>query len=91
MEIADKDFKNDFICAFQFAVEKVSYYLQASFLETCKSYELCPAGLSISKKAFIEFETEDLKVLWKQTLMQYEKNLLETLCIGTCERLNNIE
>ena len=67
MEIADKDFKNGFICAFQFAVKTVSpYYLHVSLLETCKSYELCPAGLSISKKPFIEFETEDLKYFEKR-------------------------
>ena len=91
MGIADKDFKNGFICAFQFAVKTVSYYLHVPFLETCKSYKLCPAGLSISKKPFIEFETEDLKVLWKEALIQSEKDLLETLCIGICERLTNIE
>ena len=43
------------------------------------------------KKSFIEFETEDLKVFWKETLIQSEKDLQETLCIGICERLNNIE
>ena len=47
--------------------------------------------MSISKKPFIEFETEDLKVFWKETLIQSEKDLLETLCIGVYERLNNIE
>ena len=71
MEIADKDFKN--------------HYLHVSFMKTCKSYELCPAGLSISKKPFIEFEMEDLNVFWKETLIQSEKDLLKTLCIGTCE------
>ena len=91
METFDKDFKNGFICAFQFAVKTVSYYLHVSFLERCKSYELCPAGLSISKKPFIEFETEDLKLFWKETLVQSEKDLLETLGNGICERLNNIE
>ena len=77
MEIADKDFKN--------------HYLHVSFMKTCKSYELCPAGLSISKKPFIEFEMNDLKVFWKETLIQSEKDLLETLPIGICERLNYIE
>ena len=72
MEILDKDFKNGFICAFQFAIKMVSS-LNVSFLETCKSYKLCPAGFSISKKPFIEFETEDLKVFWKETLIQSEK------------------
>ena len=69
----------------------MSYYLHVSFLETCKSYELCPAGLSIPKKPFIELETEYLRVLWKETVIRSEKDLLEILCIGICERLNNIE
>ena len=77
MEIADKDFKN--------------HYLHLSFMKTCKSYELYPAGLNISKKPFIEFEMDDLKVFWKETLIQSEKDLLETLPIGICERLNYIE
>ena len=47
--------------------------------------------LGISKKLFIEFETEDLKVFWKETLIQSEKYLLENLCIGIRQRLNNIE
>ena len=84
-------FEKGFICAFQFAVKTVSYYLHVSFLETCKTYELCPAGLSISKKHFIEFETEELKVFWTERLIQSEKDLLETLCIGICVRLKNIE
>ena len=60
-------------------------------METCKSYELCPAGLSIPKKPFVEFETEYLRVLWNETVIRSEKDLLEILCIGICERLNNIE
>ena len=79
MEITAKVFKNGFICLFQFAVQTVFYYLHVSFLETYMTYELCPAGLSISKKPFIEFETKDLKVFWKETLIQSEIDLLETL------------
>ena len=64
MEILDKDFKNGFVSAFQYAVKMVSYYLlHVSFLETCKSYGFCPTGLSIRKKPFIEFESHELKVL----------------------------
>ena len=44
MEILDKDFKNGFVCGFQYAVKVVSYCLHVSFLETCKSYGLCPTG-----------------------------------------------
>ena len=61
-----------------------------SFLETRKSYGLCPAGLNIRKKPFIEFETSDLKVFWNETIKKTE-NLLEALCIGICERLFTTE
>ena len=37
MKIVDKDFKNGFVTAFQYAVKVMSYYLHLSFLETCKS------------------------------------------------------
>ena len=56
MEVIDKDFKNGFISVFQYAVKTVSYFFHVSFLETCKSYHLCPSGLNIKKKPFIEFE-----------------------------------
>ena len=49
LEIVDKGFQNGFNFAFQFVVKIFSYYLHVSFLERGKSYELCPAGLSISK------------------------------------------
>ena len=62
-----------------------------SFLETSKSYGLCPAGLNIRKKPFIEFETSDLKVFWNDTIKRSEDNLLEALCIGICERLFTIK
>ena len=91
MEILDKDFKNGFGSAFQYAVKVVSYYLHVSFLETCKCYGLCPTGLSIRKKPFIEFESDELKVFWKETIINTEKDLLEALCVGICERMFNIE
>ena len=72
MEILDKDFKNGFVSAFQYAVKVVSYYLLISFLETCKNYGLCPTGLSIRKKPFIEFESDELKVFWKETIINTE-------------------
>ena len=87
MEIVDKDFRNGFICAFQYAVKAVSYFLHISFLETCKSYNLCPSGLNIRKKPFIEFESVDLKVFWQETLAKTERDLLEVLCVGICERM----
>ena len=52
MEIADREFENDFICDFQVAVKTVSFYLYVSFLEICKGYDLCPAGLSIRTGRF---------------------------------------
>ena len=91
MEIVDKDFKVGFVSGFQYAVKSVSYFFHVSFLETCKSYGLCPAGLNIRKKPFIEFETSDLKVFWKETIKKTEENLLEALCIGICKRLFTIE
>ena len=85
MEIVDKDFKVGFVSGFQYAVKNASYFLHVSFLETCKSYGLCPTGLNIRKKPFIEFETSDLKVFWNETIKKTEENLLEALCIGICE------
>ena len=69
----------------------VSYYFHLSFLETCKSYGLCPTGLNIRKKPFIEFESDELKVFWKETIENTEKDLLETLCVGICESMFSIE
>ena len=57
MEIIDKDFKVAYVSGFQYAVKSVSYFFHVSFLETCESYGLCPAGLHIQKKPFIEFDT----------------------------------
>ena len=78
MEIVDKDFKNGFVAAFQYAVKLMSYYLHVSFLETCKSYGLCPAGLNIRKKPF---ESDDLIIFWKETFLSAENDLLEALCV----------
>ena len=91
MEIVDKDFKVGFVSGFQYAVKSVSYFFHVSFLETCKSYGLCPVGLNLRKKLFIEFETIDLKVFWNEAIKKTEENLLEGLCIGICERLFTIE
>ena len=62
MEIVDKDFKVGYVSGFQFAVKCVSYFFHVSFPETYKSYGLCPAGLNVRNKPFIELETRDLKV-----------------------------
>ena len=40
METVDKDFKKEFVAAFQYAVKVMSYYLHVSFLETSKDYGL---------------------------------------------------
>ena len=53
MEIIEKEFKVGYVSGFQCAVKSASYFYQVSFLETCKSYRLCPAGLNIRKKPFI--------------------------------------
>ena len=91
MEILNKDFKNGFASAFHYAVKVVSQYFHVSFLKTCKSYGLCPTGLSIRKKPFIEFESDKLKVFWKETEENTEKDLLEVLCLGMFERMYSIE
>ena len=95
MEIVYKDLKVGYVSgcqyAFQYAVKNVSYFFHVSFLETCKSYRLCLAGLNIWKKLFIEFGTSDLKVFWNETIKKIEETLLEALCIEICERLFTIE
>ena len=85
METVDKNFKNGFVGVFQYAVTVMSYYLHVSFSETCKSYGLCPIGLDIRKKRFIEFESGDLIILWKETLLSAENDLLRARCVGICE------
>ena len=91
MEIVDKDFKNGLVTTFQYVVKIMSYYLHVSFLETCKNYGLCPAGMNIRKMPFIEFESDDLIVFWKETLLSAENDLLEALCVGICERIFTLE
>ena len=89
MEITDTDFKNGFISTFQFAVKTLSYYFHVAFLETCKSYSLCPSGLRINKDPFIKFESNDLQVIWKNVITTTQEQLLDTLCIGISEKLFN--
>ena len=48
---------------------------------------LFPAGLSIRRKPFIEFESDNLIVSWKETLLNAVNNLLEDLCVEICERM----
>ena len=57
MEIIDKDFKVAYVSGFQYAIKSVSDFFHVSFMETCVSYGLRPAGLNIRKKPFIEFDT----------------------------------
>ena len=65
MEIVNKNFKNGFVSAFQYAVKAMSCNLYVPFLETCKSYGFCPASLNLKKKLFIEFESDDIIIFWK--------------------------
>ena len=67
------------------------YYLHVSFLETCISYGLCPTGFNIRKKPSIEFESGNLIIFWKETLLSAENDLLEALCMGICERIFTLE
>ena len=91
MEIVDKDFKNGFVTTFQYVVKVMPYYLHVSFLETCKSYGLCPADLNIRKMPFIEFESDNLIIFWKETLLSAKNDLLEALCVRICERIFTLE
>ena len=84
MEIVDKDLKNGFAAAFQYAVKVMSYYLHVSFLETSKGYGLCPTGLNVRKKPFIEFESDNLIIFCKETLLSAENDLSAALCSGIC-------
>ena len=87
MEITDTDFKNGFISMFQYAVKSVSYFYHVAFLESCKSFNLCPAGLCIKKDPFIKFESDDLNVMWKNVITTTQEQLLDMLCIGISNRL----
>ena len=91
METVDKDFKKEFVAAFQYAVKVMPYYLHVSFLETCRSCTLYPTGLNIRKKPFIEFESEDLIIFWKETLLSTENDLLDALFVEICERMFTLE
>ena len=64
MEIVNKDFTNGVVTTFRYAVKAISYYLHVSLLETSKSYYMCPAGLNIARKPFIEFESDGLIIFW---------------------------
>ena len=72
MEIVDKNFKNKFFAAFQYTVKILSHYLHVSFLD-------------IRKKSFIEFESDDFIIFWKEILLYPKNDLLEALCVGICE------
>ena len=52
---------------------------------------LCPAGLNIRKKPFIEFESDDLIIFWKENFLSTENDLLEALCVVICERMFTLE
>ena len=89
MEITDTDFKNSFISAFQYEVKSVSYFCHVAFLESCKSFNLCPAGLYIKKDPFIKFESDDLNVVWKNVITTTQEQLLDMLCIGNSNSDNS--
>ena len=86
MEITDTDFKNGFISTFQYVVKSASYFYHVAFLESCKSFNLCPAGLCIKKDPFIKFESDDLHVMWKNVITTTQEQLLDMLCIGISNR-----
>ena len=69
----------------------MSYYLHVLFLETYKSYGLCPTGLNIRKKSFIESESDDLIIYCKETLLSAENDLLKALCVRICEHIFTLQ
>ena len=87
MEIADTNFKNGFISTFQYAVKSVSYFYHVAVLESCKSFNLCPAGLCIKKDPFIKFESDDLNAMWKNVITNTQEQLLDMLCNGISNKL----
>ena len=90
-ETVDKDFKKGYVAAFQYAVKVISYYLHVSFLETCRSCTFYPTDLNIRKKLFIEFESDDLIIFCKETLLSTENDLLEALFVEICEPMFTLE
>ena len=89
MEIADKNFKNEFVAPFKYVVKgHVILFTCVIFVDL---QELCPTGLNIRKKPFIEFESEVLIIFWKETLLSAENDLLEALCVEICERMFTLE
>ena len=56
-----------------------------------QEFGLCSTALNIRKMSFIEFESDDLIIFWKETLSSAENDLLEALCVGICERMFTLE
>ena len=90
-ETVHKDFKKGYVAAFQYAVKVISYYLHVSFLETCRSCTFYPTDLNIRKKLFIEFESDDLIIFCKETLLSTENDLLEALFVEICKPMFTLE
>ena len=51
-------------------------------METCKTFDVLPAGLKITNVPFISFVTDNVKISWHNTCAAAEKDLLETLILG---------
>ena len=47
--------------------------------------------MNVRKKAFTDFEDDEIRVFWKETVPNSEEDLLQVLCVGVCERMFNIE
>ena len=51
-------------------------------METCKTFDVLPAGLKITNVPFISFINDNIKISWHYTTTSTEKYLLETLLLG---------
>ena len=90
MDLVDKDDFN-YASVYRCGIKALNYFYHISFLETCKSYKLIPAGLALKKQPFIPFEDGDLIATWNETILHTEEQLLETLILGINERRISLE
>ena len=91
IDIQDRDINDGFISPFQFAVKCYNYFFNICFLECCKVVDSRPGGLIIDKTPFISFISEECNVKWKETVDTAERQLMDTLLQGLCEKLMYFE
>ena len=77
--VTDFDVKAGFISCFRFGLKCCTYFYHVSYLETCKSFGVYPAGLQLNKTPFISFDNDELTATWQDTINSTQEQLLETL------------